>query len=75
MTSSGGNKVLFVEWCAADALGGTLQMDPLTELAYRRILDMIYATDDNLMDDDAVLQYSTKAGKKWKAIKLSLIHI
>ncbi len=68
-------KVLFVEWCAQDALGGTLQMEPMTELAYRRILDMIYASDDSLIDDDAVLQYSTKTGAKWKAIKRQLIDI
>lgn len=75
MTAEIKNKVLFVEWCAADALDGTLQMDPMTELAYRRILDMIYSTNDNLIDDDSVLQYSTKAGAKWKAIKKSLIDV
>lgn len=68
-------KVLFVEWCAADALGGVQNMDPLTELAYRRIIDMIYASDDNLIDDDRVLQYTTKTGAKWKAIKKSLVEV
>lgn len=68
-------KILFVEWCAQDALGGTLQMEPMTELAYRRIMDMIYASDDALIDDDVVLQYSTKTGAKWKAIKKQLIDI
>ena len=67
-------KVLFIEWGAHDALGGTLQMEPLAELAYRRIIDMIYATDDNLIDDDKVMAYSTKTGNKWKAIKKSLIN-
>lgn len=68
-------KVLFVEWCAADALGGTQNMEPLTELAYRRIIDMIYSSNDNLLDDDKVLQYSTKTGTKWKAIKQALIEV
>lgn len=66
-------KVLFVEWCAKDALDGTLQMDPLAELAYRRIIDMIYASDDTLRDDDAMLQYATKTGAKWKAVKKKLV--
>lgn len=68
-------EVLFVEWCAKDALDGMSQMEPLTELAYRRIMDMIYATNDELLDDDKVLQYSTKTGSKWKAIKKSLIEV
>ncbi len=66
-------KALFVEYCADDMLGGTLQMEPMAELAYRRICDMIYSTDDNLIDDDDVLKYSTKTGSKWKAIKFALI--
>lgn len=69
------HKVLFVEWCAKDALDGTQQMDPMTELAYRRVLDMIYATNDDLLDDDKVLQYSTKTGPKWRAIKKALIEV
>jgi uncharacterized protein YdaU (DUF1376 family) len=75
VTSQNEKKVLFVEWCADDVLGGTLQMEPLTELAYRRIIDMIYSTEDNLIDDDKVLQYSTKAGSKWKSIKKDLIEV
>lgn len=67
--------ILFVEWCAKDALDGMNQMSPMTELAYRRIIDMIYATNDQLFDDDKVLQYSTKTGVKWKAIKKELLEI
>src|SRR3954452_20721548 len=69
------DKILVIEWCAKDALDGTSQMAPLTELAYRRILDMIYSTNDQLLDDDSVLQYSTKTGSKWKAIKKELIEV
>lgn len=68
-------KVLFVEWCAKDVLDGTQNMDALTELAYRRIIDMIYSTNDKLLDNDKVLQYSTKTGRKWKQIKHELIEV
>lgn len=67
-------KVLFVEYCAKDILDGTIQMEPITELVYRRIIDMIYSTNDNLLDNDT-LQYSTKAGSKWKKIKKELIEV
>jgi len=66
-------KILFVQYCADDMLGGTLDLEPLTELAYRRICDMIYKTNDNLLDNDAALEYSTKTGKHWKKIKTQLI--
>ena len=68
-------KVLFVEYCAKDILDGTQNMDAITELAYRRIIDMIYSTNDQLIDDDKVLKYSTKTGGKWKSIKQSLIEV
>lgn len=68
-------KPIYVSWCAKDALDGTLQLKPMTELAYRRILDMIYATGDALCDDDAVMQYATKTGAKWKSIKRELIEV
>lgn len=67
-------KVLFIEYCADDFLGGTVNMDPLTELVYRRICDMIYSTNDDLLDNDS-LQYSTKAGAKWKKIRQELIEV
>lgn len=67
-------KVLFVEHCADDFLGGTANMDAMTELAYRRICDLIYSTNDNLLDNDS-LQYATKAGAKWKKIRQELIEV
>jgi uncharacterized protein YdaU (DUF1376 family) len=67
-------KVLFVEWCADDVLGGTANMDPVTELAYRRIIDLIYSTEDRLLDNDS-LQYATKAGQRWKKIRRDLIEV
>lgn len=67
--------VLFVEYCAKDFIDGVQQLDPFTELAYRRICDLIYVTNGKLIDDDKVLFYSTKMGPKWKGIKHDLIHI
>jgi len=64
---------LFVEYCAKDALDGTLNLDPFEELAYRRVIDMIYATNDQLIDDDKKLSWSTKTGSRWPKIKNSLI--
>jgi len=69
------SKPLFVEWCAKDVLDGTAQMDALTELAYRRVIDMIYSSNDTLRDNDEVMQYATKTGKKWKAIKKELVEV
>lgn len=68
------SKVLFVEYCADDVLGGTANMDAMTELAYRRILDLIYSTNDRLLDNDS-LQYATKTGNKWKKIRKDLIEV
>lgn len=66
------NKILFVEYCAKDFIADTFTMSNDEELAYRRICDLIYTTNDNLLDNDS-LKYSTKMGKKWKAIRESLI--
>lgn len=67
-------KPLFVpDWCPKDILDGTAQMEPMEELVYRRLLDWIYATDGNLKDDDRRLAELTKAGRRWKRIKKSLI--
>jgi hypothetical protein len=68
------HKILFVQYCAKDFLDGTQNMDAITELAYRRICDMIYSTNDNLLDNDS-LQYATKTGAKWKRIRKELIEV
>jgi uncharacterized protein YdaU (DUF1376 family) len=64
---------LFVEYCAKDFLDGTQTLDAWEELAYRRIVDMIYATNDKLADDDRKLGWMTKTGSRWKRIKAALI--
>src|SRR5690349_8249680 len=45
----------------------------MEELAYRRILDLIFKSDDRLRDDDAVMPIATKAGRQWRTLKSSLI--
>lgn len=67
------DKLLFVHYCAKDSLDDTLTLDPLAELAYRRLVDMIYTTNDNLPDNDRMLGHATKTGKRWRAIKRELI--
>lgn len=67
------SKPIHIDWYPKDALDGMNQLAPLEELAYRRIIDMIYASDDNLLDDDESLKWSTKVGSKWKKIKQRLI--
>lgn len=64
---------LFVDYCAKDFLDATLHLDPWEELAYRRVVDMIYATNDALADDDKKLAWATKAGSRWPKIKASLV--
>lgn len=58
-----------------DALDGMQALKPLEELAYRRIIDLIYVTDNNLDDDDERMGWMTKTGKKWKIIKQELIRL
>lgn len=67
-----GEPGLYVEYCAKDFLDGTALLDPWAELAYRRVCDMIYATNDRLADDDKKLAWATKAGRRWPAIKIAL---
>jgi uncharacterized protein YdaU (DUF1376 family) len=64
---------LFVQYCAKDFLDGCNTLDPWEELAYRRIVDLIYATGNRLIDDDRKLAWQTKVGSRWRAIKAALI--
>lgn len=63
------------QWVRYDAeafLGGTHLLPPMEELAYRRICDLIYATGDDLADDDN-LPTATKTGDAWPEIRAALI--
>jgi len=68
-------KPLYVDWWPEDALKGMDILEPMEELAYRRILDLIYATNDQLMDDPKRMMRMTKTGKKWTAIRKTLIEL
>ena len=68
-------KPIWIKWWPKDALDGTMTLAPMEELAYRRILDLIYSTGDNLPDDDKRLAWMTKTGSKWPAIKKTLISL
>ncbi len=69
---SKGDPGLFIEYCAKDFFEGTEVLGPWEELAYRRICDMIYKTNNNLRDDDRMLAWATKAGRRWAKIKIAL---
>lgn len=56
-----------------DALDGMQTLSPWEELAYRRILDLIYVTDNNLHNDDTRLAWMTKTGREWKKVKAGLL--
>ena len=66
-------KPLFVQYCAADFLAGTVTLSLYAELAYRRIVDMIYNTGDRLADDDRRMPAAAKVGKRWPAVKIELL--
>lgn len=50
-------------------------LSPLEELAYRRILDFIFVTGDQLRDDDRALAWMTKTGRGWPRIKARLLDL
>ena len=64
---------LFVEYCAKDFLDGTNNLDVWEELAYRRLVDLIYSTNDSVKDDNKKLAWATKTGSRWPKIKEALI--
>src|ERR1700733_11257954 len=66
-------QIISIPWMPKNALDGMLVLDAMEELAYRRIMDLIYVTEDNLVDDDKRLAWMTKTGRQWKRIKASLI--
>ena len=69
------DKPLFVQYCAKDFLTGTTNLSIWEEVAYRRVIDMIYETNDRLADDDKKLGWSTKTGSRWPKIKSTLIDL
>ena len=66
-------KAIWIKWYPKEALDGMVQLEPLEELAYRRLLDLIYVTGNRVVDDDRRLGRMTKTGRRWKQIKSSLL--
>jgi uncharacterized protein YdaU (DUF1376 family) len=66
-------KPIFIQWCPKDALDGMQALTPLEELAYRRILDLLYVHGGKLADDDKRMAWLTKTERAWKGIKASLV--
>ena len=66
-------RLSWVRWFPDDILSGVELLTPDQELAYRRILDYIAITKDQLPDDDRRLSRLTKMGRKWPRIKLELL--
>jgi len=67
------SKPLWVRWWPAQALDGMTDLTATEELAYRRILDLIFKSDDRLRDDDTVMPTATKTGRQWRAVKAALV--
>lgn len=69
------SKPIWVRWYPKDALDGMTMLSPLEELAYRRLLDQMFVTGDQVPDDDRALAWSTKLGRGWPRVKSRLIEL
>jgi uncharacterized protein YdaU (DUF1376 family) len=61
-------KPIKIDYSPSDFLGGTILLEPLEELAYRRLCDLIYVNGGFVPDDDR-LPTLLKVGKRWNRIK------
>ena len=62
-----------VDWFPRDALDGMRVLTPAEELAYRRIIDLLYIGGGELPDDDEVMAEQTRTFKDWRKVKAGLI--
>lgn len=62
-----------IDWFPKDALEGMQLLEPWEELAYRRILDLLYVSGGEVEDDAVRLARFTKTGKRWPKIRQSLL--
>jgi len=65
-------KMNFVYYCADDMLNGTMTLSVEEELAYRRIVDLIYSTG-NQLEDNSRMAWMTKLGEQWEQTRNKLI--
>lgn len=66
-------KLLKIQYVPKDMVDGCNELTVEEELAYRRICDFIYLSEDALVDDDKRLGWMTKLGRRWPKIKAELI--
>lgn len=62
-----------IDWYPGDALDGMKFLTPMEELAYRRILDLIYQSGGELPDRDQVMAEQSRMHAEWPVIKASLM--
>ena len=65
-------KMNFVYYCADDMLNGTMTLSVEEELAYRRIVDLIYSTS-NQLEDNGRMSWMTKLEDKWQSVRDKLV--
>jgi uncharacterized protein YdaU (DUF1376 family) len=62
-----------IDWYPSDALGGMTFLTVPEELAYRRIIDLLYVSGGELPDDDAILAEATRTFADWPAVRAGLV--
>jgi len=62
-----------IDWYPSDALNGMMFLTVLEELAYRRIIDLLYISGGELPDDDAMLAEQTRTFAAWTEVRAGLL--
>ena len=73
MPRRGPKKIRWVKYSPEDLINGVALLDNDCELAYRRILDYIVITRDELPDNPAILRRITRMGRRWIAVREKLL--
>ena len=61
-----------VDWFPTDALNGMKFLTVAEELAYRRIIDLLYISGGELPDDDDAMAEQTRTFADWPAVRAGL---
>lgn len=62
-----------IDWYPNEALAGMKFLSVMEELAYRRIIDLLYTEGGELPDDDEAMGEQTRTLKEWPKVKASLL--
>lgn len=62
-----------IDWYPSDALNGMMFLTVTEELAYRRIIDLLYISGGELPDDDAMLAEQTRTFAGWAEVRAGLV--